>query len=137
MKTARGFTLIELMIVVLVIALLAGLALSAYNKQLRKSRRAEAKQVLSDVSLRQEKWRANHVKYLGTDSVAADVTSFGALATSNYYTVSITSAESATGYTTTAVPTSGTDQTKDTCGTLGLQMASGVLSKTPTTVGCW
>ena len=146
MKHKRGFTLIELMIVVVVIAVLATIALSAYNKQVRKSRRADAKQTLSDTTLRQEKWRANHIKYFGTDSVAADVTAFGALATSSYYNISITTAESPTDYTATAVPKPGTDQAKDTCGTLSVVMASGVLSKCPgsatacgsnTTAGCW
>ncbi len=137
MKSRRGFTLLELMIVVLVIAVLAGLAFSAYNKQVRKSRRAEAKQALSDVALRQEKWRSDHVKYLGTDSTAANKTLFGALATSSYYNISISTAESATAWTATAVPKSGSDQAKDTCGTLSLQMSSGVVSKLPTTNGCW
>ena len=41
-KRTRGFTLIELMIVVAVIAILASVAISQYNKQVRKSRRAEA-----------------------------------------------------------------------------------------------
>jgi type IV pilus assembly protein PilE len=137
MNRKRGFTLIELMIVVVVIAVLATIALSAYNKQVRKSRRADAKQVLSDTALRQEKWRANHVKYLGADSAAGDISTFGALSTSSYYNVSITTNESPTAYTATAVPKPGTDQAKDTCGTLRVQMASGVLSKLPTTVGCW
>lgn len=137
MKRQFGFTLIELMIVVLVIAVLAGLALSAYGKQVRKARRAEAKQALSDTALRQEKWRSNHQKYLGTDSVAADKTAFGALATSGYYNISITTNESFTDYTATAVPKLGTDQTNDTCGTLSVQMVSGVLAKLPLTVGCW
>ena len=138
MKRKRGFTLIELMIVVVVIAVLATIALTAYNKQVRKSRRADAKQVLSDTALRQEKFRANHVKYFGTDTtLPADIAAFGTLATSSYYNVSITTAESPTDYTATAVPKPGTDQTKDTCGTLSVQMASGVLSKLPVTVGCW
>ena len=137
MKRKRGFTLIELMIVVIVIAVLATIALSAYNKQVRKSRRAEAKQALSDTALRQEKWRANHLKYLGTDSLIGDVTTFGNLATSSYYTISISTIASATDYTATAVPIASTDQPKDTCGTLSVQMASGLLTKLPATVGCW
>lgn len=146
MKRANGFTLLELMIVVLVIAILAGLALSGYQNQVRKSRRAEAKQALSDTVLREEKWRANHAKYLGTDSVTGDVSLFGALATSNYYTLSITTVESGTDYTAAAVPKSGTDQTKDSCGTLRVQMVSGVLYKCPgaatvcaaqTPTDCW
>src|SRR6185436_15605068 len=66
MKRVRGFTLLELMIVVVIIAILAGVALSSYQKQVRKSRRAEAKQGVTDISLREEKWRSNNANYLGT-----------------------------------------------------------------------
>ena len=137
MKRARGFTLIELMVVVIVIAVLASMALSAYGKQVRKSRRAEAKQTLSELSLRQEKWRANHVKYFGTDSSAANITAFGALPTSTYYNIAVTTAENATNYTITATPKTGNDQAKDTCGTMSMVQTSSGLNKTPTTGGCW
>lgn len=135
MKKSFGFTLIELMIVVAVVAILAGLAFGAYNKQVRKSRRAEAKQVLSDLALRQEKWRSNNAAYFGTDSSVAEIASFGTTGTSSYYTIAVTSTESATAHTATATPTG--DQVKDSCGTLGISMAAGTLSKTPTTAGCW
>ena len=45
MRRIRGFTLIELMIVVGVVAILASIAVPIYNEQIRKSRRADAKQV--------------------------------------------------------------------------------------------
>ena len=136
MKRVEGFTLIELMIVVLIIALLAGLAFSAYNKQVRKSRRAEAKQALSDVMLRQEKWRSNHGLYIGTDS-GADLTIFGVLPTTSSYVITLTSTVSATGYSMQAAAPSGTDQAKDSCGTLSITNTAGVITKSPTTAGCW
>lgn len=133
MKRTRGFTLLELMIVVGVIAILAAIALSGYQKQVRKSRRAEAKQIISDVSLREEKWRSNNTKYLGTDSTPANKALFGTIASGTYYTVAITTAESGTGYTVTGTPSG--DQVKDSCGTLTLTAALGAISKTPT--DCW
>ncbi len=129
MKQKRGFTLIELMIVVLVIAILAGLALSGYNNQVRKSRRTEAKQILSDLSLKQEKYRSNNATY-GT------IIQIGGVATAKYYTVTmVANSNTGTNYTFTAVPIG--DQTKDSCGTLTLKMLTGVLVKEPTTEGCW
>ena len=137
MKQVRGFTLIELMIVVVILAILASLAFSAYTKQVRKSRRADAKQALTELSLRQEKWRSNHAAYLGTDSIAGDKTSFGTLPTSSYYTITFTSIASPTNYVAQAAPPAGSDQAKDTCGTLVWTMASGAVTKTPATQGCW
>lgn len=43
---ARGFTLIELMIVVAVVAILAAIAYPSYTEHVARSRRAEAKSVL-------------------------------------------------------------------------------------------
>ena len=129
MRHRRGFTLIELMIVVLVIAVLASIALSGYNNQVRKSRRSEAKQVLSDLSLKQEKYRSNNTTY-GT------ALQIGGVATAKYYTVTmVASSNTGTNYTFNAVPSG--DQAKDSCGTLTLKMLAGVLVKEPATEGCW
>lgn len=127
MARQRGFTLIELMIVVLIIAVLATIALSGYQKQVRKSRRAEARQVISDLALKEEKYRSNYTTY-GT------VAQIGGAQTTSYYTVALTAnSNTATDYTFTATPTG--DQAKDRCGTMQWAMSSGVITKTPT--GCW
>lgn len=129
MRHRRGFTLIELMIVVLVVAVLASIALSGYNNQVRKSRRSEAKQVLSDLGLKQEKYRSNNTTY-GT------IIQIGGVATAKHYTVTmVASSNTGTNYTFTAVPIG--DQAKDSCGTLTLKMEVGVLKKEPATEGCW
>lgn len=134
MKKRRGFTLLELMIVVVVMAILASLALSGYNKQVRKSRRAEAKQYLSDLALRQEKWRSNNVAYFGTDSDATEIAAFGAVGDgTNYYTIAITSVEHGTDYVATATPIG--DQVEDSCGTLTWNMTGGTVDKDPD--DCW
>jgi type IV pilus assembly protein PilE len=53
-KIHHGFTLIEVMIVVAVIAILAAIALPAYQQQIRKQRRASAEALLMDVAARQQ-----------------------------------------------------------------------------------
>ena len=136
MTRARGFSLIELMVVVLIMAVLAGLASSGYQKQDRKARRAEAKQVLGDLALRQEKWRSNNVAYFGTDSSAAEITAFGAIPTGDYYTIAVTTVENGSVWTATAVPKG--DQTADSCATLSWDYNNGVVAKTSTAgSNCW
>jgi type IV pilus assembly protein PilE len=59
----RGFTLIELMVVLAVVAILAAIAVPAYSSQVRRSHRADAIDGVSDLQLRQERWRADHPEY--------------------------------------------------------------------------
>lgn len=60
---ARGFTLIELMIAVVVVAILAAIALPSYLDSVRKSRRSEAASSLMQVQQAQERWRASNPTY--------------------------------------------------------------------------
>src|SRR5512134_1137543 len=59
----RGFTLIELMIVVAIIALLATVALPSYLDHVRKTRRADAIARISQIQQAQERFRANNAQY--------------------------------------------------------------------------
>ena len=59
----NGFTLIELMIVVAIVALLATVAYPSYMDQIRKGRRSDAIQGLAQVQQAQERWRAINPSY--------------------------------------------------------------------------
>lgn len=66
----RGFTLIEIMIVVVIVAILAAIALPSFMSQIRAGRRAEAVSTLSQILQAQERWRANCPCYAGSLTAA-------------------------------------------------------------------
>ncbi|MCK9283375.1 MAG: prepilin-type N-terminal cleavage/methylation domain-containing protein [Rhodocyclaceae bacterium] len=59
-----GFTLIELMIAVAVIAVLMGIAIPNYNNYMLKGKLAEAMSLLSDLQVRQEQYYQDNRTYL-------------------------------------------------------------------------
>lgn len=63
MRTSRGFTLIELMIVVAVIALLAAVGYPSYRSHIAKSQRSQGQQLLSDIAQRQEQYLLDRRQY--------------------------------------------------------------------------
>ncbi|NHZ64360.1 type IV pilin protein [Massilia genomosp. 1] len=64
MKRSRGFTLIETMIVMTIIALLAALAYPGYQGFVVKARRTEAQAALLDLMQKQERYYTQHNRYL-------------------------------------------------------------------------
>lgn len=82
----RGYSLIEMAAVIAVIALLATLATPAYQRVVRKTHRVSAIAALTDLHLRQEKYRADNAAY------AATLTQIGAPTqgeVTDYYRLSI------------------------------------------------
>lgn len=62
-RAARGFTLIELMVVVVVGGVLTAVAVGSYTMQVAKSRRADAKAALLDLAARQERFFTTNNTY--------------------------------------------------------------------------
>ena len=59
----RGFTLIEVIIVVVIVSILAAIALPSYQDSMRKGRRSDAKAALLDVANRQESFMQDRSTY--------------------------------------------------------------------------
>jgi len=65
-KFNKGFTLVELMIALAVLALLSSIAYPIYNNQAQKARRADAKSALPLIALAQERYYTANGKYGST-----------------------------------------------------------------------
>lgn len=64
-KNSRGFTLIELMIVVAIIGLLAAVAYPAYTDSVLKGRRAQGRTAVAELLQQQERYITQRNCYLG------------------------------------------------------------------------
>jgi len=70
-KKRSGFTVIELMIVVVIVGILVALAFPSYVQYVRKAKRGEAQQLLLNWAINQEIWRSNNISYAGLGDLAA------------------------------------------------------------------
>ncbi|HWT15121.1 MAG TPA: type IV pilin protein [Patescibacteria group bacterium] len=128
MKRSNGFTLIELMIAVAIVAILAAIALPSYQDSVRKSRRADAIRVIGEIRMAQERWRADRPTY-GT---LADVGNPGAASSHYVYTVT---GNTATAYTITATAQGG--QASDKQGAISCTPLSITQAGTKSPAACW
>lgn len=116
-RTARGFTLLELMIVVMVMAILATIAVTSYNRYAFRARRADGQELLMRVANAQERYYATFNKY-GGEPVTGDLKLGSVTSEKGYYTVALKSTDATKDYTATATPIDG--QSKDACGPLSI-----------------
>lgn len=110
MKTQSGFTLIELMIVVVIIAILAAIGYPSYTQHVRKANRSAAQQFMLDVANREEQYLLDARQYTNTRG-SGGLNMTVPPEVDRYYDISITGAPST--YTITAAPKAGTSQAGD------------------------
>lgn len=144
-KPARkpsGFTLIELMVVVALVALLLSIAVPGYSAQIRRANRTEAKTALLGVASAQERFLFSFGRYsesltgaVGNSRVSglalADTTKSGD-DDNAYYDMSLEVEPGGLGYEVSAFPQGS--QTVDDCGTLRLTHSG---ERGADAEGCW
>ncbi len=62
-KSKKGITLIELLIVIMIVGILAAIAIPGYNAYMQRARRADAKTALEQIRASQEAFRAERGRY--------------------------------------------------------------------------
>jgi type IV pilus assembly protein PilE len=125
MKNQKGFTLIELMIVVAVVAIISMVAVPAYTSQARKAKRSDAQQLMMNVANREQQFLLDARQYT-TSFTALNITKEGwtcvaATCSNNFYAVATVADNTA------RPPTFGITATA-----IGNQVADGNLTLTST-----
>lgn len=134
----RGFTLVELMVTVVIVAILATVALASYAWATTRARRAAVQSHMQDIASRQEQLLLDARAYAG--SAASPALPALPEEVDGHYTLAVTAdnADTPPSYLITATPV-GSQAARDTrCGTLTLdQTGARGESGSATVADCW
>lgn len=153
-RHSPGFTLVELMIAVAIIAVLAAIAVPMYTKQVQKSRRVDARTAVLDLAGREERFLSTSGSYATTWAqlgfATAGNTSTPTPVGSGYYQLSavsvagVAATNTPPSYTVSATVIAGSSQVKDlacqyfSVDNTGKQFSSATnAGGTDTSTTCW
>jgi len=139
-----GFTLVELMVTVGIVAILMALAIPNYAKYVRKANRGEAQQLMLNYANLQEIWRSNNLLYATSAQLGLPThDKFNFFVRAAGITCA-NAAPTAANYSVVACVKSGDDQAKDKqegiyCTPMGLDQSNGKFdaSNNITQTKCW
>lgn len=147
---ARGFTLIEVMVVVAIVGVLAMVAYPSFMAQVLASRRADGISTLAQIQQAQERWRANCPCYAGSLTASnagcpavdcANTRGLGLTLPSTRYNFAmpvapVASAPNTYTITATGVGSQANDRAAGaSCATLSVVVTNGVSANAP--AACW
>lgn len=110
-KNVRGFTLVEIMVVVVILAILTSIAVSSFSGSTRDAARARAMAGLSALNDAAGRYYQTAFTYNG--ATLAGLTASASLSLPTEYTFGVTIAADDQSYRVTAVPAAGGTQAGD------------------------
>ena len=109
-RVRHGMTLIELLIVLVIVGILAGVAWPSFREAVHKSRRADAMSALTEIMQAQERWRSNNPTY--SASLTLPEPDWRAMSRDGHYAISLSNVGAST-YTVAATVVSTSPQASD------------------------
>jgi type IV pilus assembly protein PilE len=127
-RSNRGFTLIEIMIVIAIIGIVITIGYPSLTEYMKKGRRADAAGLLTEQAQILERFYSKSNLYTGATGLSTG---------NDFYTITPTIADQT--FTLTAIRKPGSSMATDKCGdfTISNTGARGLLNNTATVKDCW
>lgn len=136
MKSSTGFSLIELMIVLIIVGVLFAISIPAYQGYVQRAHRSDGHTALLDIASRQERFVAQNNTYTTEISAGTGLNMGTTTSQEGHYNMTVAACEDGTiaaCYIITATATGG--QANDTdCATITYDSAT---TKSGTSANCW
>jgi type IV pilus assembly protein PilE len=115
MPRSRGFTLMEILIALVVIAILAAIAIPVWHNHLLRVRRAEARDALIELQAAQDRYFGRHARYATAAQLATpEGLALKATSAQGLYSIILDTSADGLGFLATARPVTRSGQEADT-----------------------